>query len=132
MNLIHFVDDPVSYNRSDAYVAHISSVKGTEQLMSALSEKLRFPDYFGRNWDALDECLRDFWWIENRSIVLVHNEIPDLDKNALLIYIEVLVRAVLDWRDDSDHDFEVVFPASDEYQVRRLIDLTGRIPEGGI
>lgn len=27
--------------------------------MDVVSAALSFPDYFGRNWDALDECLGD-------------------------------------------------------------------------
>lgn len=28
-------------------------------LMAALADVFRFPDYFGANWDAVDECLRE-------------------------------------------------------------------------
>jgi len=42
-----------------------------ESLLDAVAGVLAFPDYFGRNWDALDECLRDLTWLEASGIVLV-------------------------------------------------------------
>lgn len=38
----------------------IDSEKG---LLDAVSQAMRFPGYFGKNWDALDECLRDMAWL---------------------------------------------------------------------
>ncbi len=79
------------------------------------------PDYFGFNWDALDECLRDLQWIEQREIVLVHDDMPKLSEKELKTYLDILVYAIEDWqnfRDQQDwqnwieHKLEVVFPES--------------------
>lgn len=35
------------------------------ELFDELSSQLEFPDYFGRNWDAVDECLQDLDWFNN-------------------------------------------------------------------
>lgn len=32
---------------------------------------MRFPDYFGRNWDALDECLRDMGWAPAKGHLII-------------------------------------------------------------
>jgi hypothetical protein len=46
-------------------------IETKQDLMSALSEALELPDYFGGNWDALDEVLRDLGWLDARGHVLV-------------------------------------------------------------
>jgi hypothetical protein len=33
-----------------------------EQLLDAIAAAMEFPDYFGRNWDALNDCLGDMMW----------------------------------------------------------------------
>lgn len=48
--------------------AHITS---KEQLMSALAAGFSFPETFGHNWDALEECLRDLEWLAAPSYVLL-------------------------------------------------------------
>ena len=35
------------------------SIESKEELLDAIAEGFGFPDWFGRNWDALEECLRD-------------------------------------------------------------------------
>jgi RNAse (barnase) inhibitor barstar len=42
----------------------------TASLLQAVSAALRFPDYFGENWDALDDCLKDMAWLPAAGCVL--------------------------------------------------------------
>jgi RNAse (barnase) inhibitor barstar len=52
-------------------------IRSKEKLFGIFAERLRFPDYFGWNWDALEECLQDVSWLpENRPICLVHERLP--------------------------------------------------------
>ncbi len=39
-------------------------------LFTEIADAFHFPDYFGHNWDALDECLADLDWIPSDNYVL--------------------------------------------------------------
>lgn len=55
MTPLRFVDEwPASANEVDG-----REIQDREELMSAVATAMGFPDYFGGNWDAVDECLRD-------------------------------------------------------------------------
>lgn len=38
----------------------VGSVTSREELYALLAEAFGFPDYYGMNWDAFDECIGDF------------------------------------------------------------------------
>jgi RNAse (barnase) inhibitor barstar len=42
-------------------VVHLdgASIQTDAEFLEAIASALRFPDYFGRNWNALDDCLLD-------------------------------------------------------------------------
>lgn len=44
-----------------------------ESLLVALGNTLQFPDYYGRNWDALEECLFDLSWWTGPVILLIEH-----------------------------------------------------------
>ncbi len=87
-----------------------AGLSSREALFDALSRELHFPEYFGRNWDALYECLRDFSWTRLRRVAIVHNDIPKLDTHTIVAYLSVLADAVRDWKPGEAHELVVVFP----------------------
>ena len=47
-------------NTLDDYVVELPEEIATpDQLLQAYDDLLHFPEYFGFNWNAMDECLRD-------------------------------------------------------------------------
>ena len=67
-------------------------------LLGALSRGLRFPRYFGRNWDALDECLRDLAWLDGvERVAVVHEGMPFSPRGELWeTYLAILHEAAVD------------------------------------
>ena len=40
------------------------------QVLGLLGRTLEFPSWFGRNWDALEDCLTDVTWIGSHGVVI--------------------------------------------------------------
>lgn len=106
----------------DEYVARVpAGLTSQESLYDSLFESLGFPDYFGFNFNALWDCLCDFSWMEQRTIALIHEDVPALPIVELGTYLEILDDAVAQWKTLENHSLRVVFPASSEEAVRFLL-----------
>jgi RNAse (barnase) inhibitor barstar len=46
-------------NRASDLILDFSDIETEKALHDYLFKALRFPDYYGSNWDAFDECIRD-------------------------------------------------------------------------
>lgn len=67
-------------------------------LLDALAVNLRFPEYFGRNWDALWECICDLSWLPPGDVILSHRDLPLVgDRTLLPTYLSILCEAVENW-----------------------------------
>ena len=92
---VHLVEHaPEAGTLEGLHVAELdaSAINDKSDLMAALSKGLEFPDYFGNNWDALDECLRDLAWIGAAGYVLIIAGAADLwrrepELSALLVQV---------------------------------------------
>ncbi len=63
-------------------------------LLEFLRVGLRFPDYFGANWDALDECIRDVAEVGTEKFALVHHDLPlESDPASQRIYLDIVGQA---------------------------------------
>lgn len=103
----------------DAIVEIRSGIRGEAELLSEIARALKFPDYFGHNWDAVDDCLGDLGWIERRLFIL-HADVPAVEDRILAVYLDCLGTAAVDWGQQG-HELIVVFPKNAEGQIRSLL-----------
>jgi RNAse (barnase) inhibitor barstar len=55
-----------------AAVIDLNGASGKAEFMDRCATGLELPDWFGRNWDALTDCLTDLsWWGETQGYLLM-------------------------------------------------------------
>jgi len=59
------------------YVATVpgAALASEAEFFDALASAFEFPGYFGRNWDAVADCLGDLEWLEAEGFVLVVDDV---------------------------------------------------------
>jgi RNAse (barnase) inhibitor barstar len=72
------------------------SLDGKDGLLSAIGWALEFPEYYGANWDALEECLSDMTWREG-PIALHLQHADALDEALLHTLMEIYADVAADW-----------------------------------
>ncbi len=79
---VHFAEDAPDAGAAEIAGIRVAAVDGKAiedkgDLLAAISDAFEFPDYFGGNWDALEECLRDLGgWLQadGYALVITHGE----------------------------------------------------------
>lgn len=80
------------------------AINGEKELFRSLAKAMAFPDYFGGNWDAVDEALREIEPAMGRGIVLIVQHAETLwTKHPRLagLLVETWLGAAEDWRRDN-------------------------------
>jgi RNAse (barnase) inhibitor barstar len=133
-----FADNVSSIATDQDFLLKVASgVESTADLFSWYQKEARFPDYFGRNWDAFLDCLRDFSWTDKKRIVIAHDDVPlSGNENELRTYLEILETAVNDWKEVKkqpctqppkempyfEHELLVVFPTVAAARIKNVLD----------
>lgn len=75
---------------------------GKSAMLEAISQALAFPDYFGFNWDALEECLADLSWHEGAIALLIDDAgLPEAGApEAWGVLLDILADTARLWRDE--------------------------------
>ncbi|MCT9929471.1 barstar family protein [Planotetraspora sp. A-T 1434] len=109
-----------------------------ESLLTHWAGRLSFPGYFGRNWDAFEECLIDFLHdsvpsgdglvlrVENAGDLLIEG-----DESELRVLADILRTVVADFREPGSPDVAVEL-ADDEARLAALRRRLERKGSGGI
>lgn len=87
------------------------------------SKKLNMPAYFGKNWNALYDCLTDMDFCRGNDVIIYHQDMP-FKGNVVKIklYIELLLDVVRNWLEFPEHKFYVYFPESCRLELAHIVD----------
>ena len=76
-----------------AAVIDFDGCEGRDEALCRFARALRFPEWFGHNWDALADCLADLSWMpaDGYLLLLANTEAWQLaDRESFDVAIEVL------------------------------------------
>jgi RNAse (barnase) inhibitor barstar len=74
--------------------------KTPASLFTEFARALEFPDYFGHNWDALEECLTDLEWLPAKGYILLITDaalVLSNDEEEYETFLEILRDAGEAW-----------------------------------
>ncbi|HTY58967.1 MAG TPA: barstar family protein [Bacteroidota bacterium] len=103
-----------------------------DALLEEFARGLDFPDYFGKNWDALEDCLTDLEWLSAEAFVVIVTNADQILKNSpgeLKTLAGILASASRHWVEaDPPASFHCLFHCEPESAG----DLRERLSEAGI
>ena len=95
-------------------------MRTARELFLEFATALSFPSYFGKNWDALDECLSDLEWLPAGGYVLAisdANEVLRDEPQEMKKLLNVLQGAGDAWASaNTPRPFHVVFECAPEHR----------------
>ncbi len=106
----YFVDDHDTAAMAEAGAAldfalarvDLAGCDGKAEMLARIGKALRFPDWFGGNWDALADSLGDLsWWPAPGYLLLIEHAGPlrDADGEDFDTLLAILNEAAADWRE---------------------------------
>jgi RNAse (barnase) inhibitor barstar len=103
--------------------------KTPANLFDEFARALEFPDYFGHNWDALEECLTDLEWLPAKGYILLVTDAAHVlpnDDTEYETFLEILRDAGEAWGSGQAGmgarqatPFHMLFAVSEEEKAKR-------------
>ena len=90
----------------NAFVCYVRGnlCESVKDFFREVSAAMRFPDYFGWNWNAFDECITDLEWLKFSCLLIIIDDYDSLfrKENADDEYVDYLIgflkKAVEYWK----------------------------------
>lgn len=88
----------------------LSGVRSKEALLERFAAALAFPEWFGANWDALEDCLGDLSWRAETGRLLViegFETLQDVAGDDFHVLLGVLGDVAQDWAAEGQGFFAI-------------------------
>lgn len=98
-------EDLVSAAEQNGYVVFrvdLAKAANKQQLLDSLGRAMRFPDWFGHNWDALMDSLADLGWAPAEGYVVILERCDGIHGRAEADFVQMLQvfeNAANEWRE---------------------------------
>ena len=114
----HARDIRDALSASEYDLVKIVLAPGKEALLASIAGSLGFPDWFGGNWDALEDCLTDLSWRKGGVHVFLFSNAAVNDDLGILL--DVLASAAEFWRERGRAFFAVFIDPGGELDLPDL------------
>jgi RNAse (barnase) inhibitor barstar len=130
-----FIEEIKAQSPDNTYFASIdlSGISSLDDLYKQFIDVFRFPDYFGYNWDAFEECINDLDWLDAKSYILIVKDIEKLKlpENVIRIFLRILKDAADEWTKGRNYDdfptpptpFHIIFVSDKQNGLKKTFDL---------
>ena len=81
----------------------LAQARNKDEMLTALGQGLRFPEWFGHNWDALTDCLLDMAWLPATGYVIILDHCDGIHGRAesdFVMLMQAFQEAAVTWRED--------------------------------
>ncbi len=98
---VETVAERVEANGWRCFALNGDTINNKSSFLAACASALHFPDYFGRNWDAFEECLNDLSWVTAKGYVVLYDNAENFARNAPEewdVAFDILGDAVGNWQ----------------------------------
>lgn len=85
------------------YKIDLAKARSKNQLLDAFAKALAFPEQFGKNWDALNDCLTDLAWLDGKGWVLILSNcqaFASANEEDFALLLELLEGVTVSWKED--------------------------------
>jgi RNAse (barnase) inhibitor barstar len=89
----------------------LTDASDKDQLLAQIASALAFPRWFGRNWDALEDCLSDLSWRRGEGHVLIVEGFEDVHarrRDEFGVLLDIFTSSAQYWQ-QRDRPFFVAF-----------------------
>ena len=81
----------------------LTRARSKEDMLDAIGKALRFPEWFGHNWDALTDCLLDMGWLPAEGYVVILDHCDGIHGRAesdFVTLMQTFQDTAVTWRED--------------------------------